>query len=307
MSNQDIEKAQQELEKWFLGKTSKQYESGKSGAATISTGKGDHGGVSYGSYQLSTNAGTLKDFLNKTNNYNHEFDGLVPKTKAFNEKWVALANNDPAFGKAQHDFVVASHYEPQMKELEKAGFKFSERGKAIQDMVWSTAVQYGDKTVKVVKRAQEESGLDFQTAADKEIISAVQDSKRRHVHTDFRSSSEAVRDSIKNNRIPDEKANLLKLDGYENLIKEYEKNKGKEESAQSKYDEVHAMIQGLLNDKDGSFAKKLLADNQDIVDAFDAKVQASIEQDKQRQIQTAQQMQEVERETVTHGFGRSFG
>lgn len=116
-----------------------------------------------------------------------------------------------------------------------------------------------------------------------------------------------MQNSIKNNRIPDEKANLLKLDGYENLIKEYEKNKGKEESTQSKYDEVHAMIQGLLNDKDGSFAKKLLADNQDIVDAFDAKVQASIEQDKQWQMQTAQQMQEVERETVTRSFGRSFG
>ncbi|WP_373754070.1 hypothetical protein [Neisseria weixii] len=72
------------------------------------------------------------------------------------------------------------------------------------------------------------------------------------------------------------------------------------------YEEVHALIQGLINDKDGSFAKKLLADNQDIVDAFDARVQASVEQDKQRQMQTAQ-VQEIERETVTRSFGRSFG
>lgn len=172
MANQDIEKAQQELDKWFLGKTSKQHESGRSGPATISTGKGDHGGVSYGTYQLSTNAGTLKEFLNTTNNYNHEFDGLVPKTKAFNEKWVALANNDPAFGQAQHDFIKASHYEEQMTRLQAKGYDFSERGKAIQDMVWSTAVQYRAKTVEVVERAKGESGLDFDTATDREIISA---------------------------------------------------------------------------------------------------------------------------------------
>lgn len=304
MANQGIEKAQQELDKWFLGKTSKQYESGKSGAATISTGRGDHGGVSYGSYQLSTNSGTLKEFLYKTSNYNHEFDGLVPKTKAFNEKWVALANNDPAFGKAQHDFVAASHYKPQMKKLEEEGYRFSERGKAIQDMVWSTAVQYRAKTVRIVKRAEAESGLDFDTATDKEIISAVQDSKRRHVNTDFKSSSPEVQNNIKNNRIPDEKANLLKLDGYENLIKEHEKNKGKEESTQSKYDEVHAMIQGLLNDKDGSFTKKVLAEHKDVVDAFDIKVQTALEQERSREMA---QMQEMERETVTRSFGRSFG
>lgn len=306
MANQDIEKAQQELDKWFLGKTSKQYESGRSGAATISTGRGDHGGVSYGSYQLSTKAGTLKEFLDKTNNYHHEFDGLVPKTKAFNEKWVALANNDPAFGKAQHDFVAASHYEPQMEELRKAGYDFSERGKAIQDMVWSTAVQYRAKTVRVVRRAEEESGLDFQTATDKEIISAVQDSKRRHVNADFRSSSPAVQNSIKNNRIPDEKANLLKLDGYEKLIEEHEKNKGKEKSSQSEYDRFHAMVQGLLNDKDGSFAEKLLAENKHIVDALDARVQEAMEKD--RQWQLAQENEKaMEQVQQRHYGGRSFG
>lgn len=299
MSNQDIEKAQQELDNWFLGKTSKHYESGRSGAATISTGRGDHGGVSYGSYQFSTNAGTLEEFLNKTNNYNHKFDRLVPKTKAFNEKWVALANNDPAFGKAQHDFVAASHYEPQMKALQSAGYDFSKRGRAIQDMVWSTSVQYRTKTVRIVQRAEAESSLDFDTATDKEIISAVQDSKRRHVDTDFRSSSEAVRNSIKNNRIPDEKENLLKLDNYEKLIEKEQKN-----HKQNPADDLSALIQGLINDQDGSFAKKVLAEHKDVVETFDAKVQTALEQERGREMVQAQ---EAEREAVTRSFGRSFG
>lgn len=33
---------------WVLGQTSKRYESGTRGAGTISTGKGDKGGVSVG-------------------------------------------------------------------------------------------------------------------------------------------------------------------------------------------------------------------------------------------------------------------
>ena len=42
---------------WALGDTSQRYETGNRGAGTISTGKGDHGGVSYGSYQLSSKTG----------------------------------------------------------------------------------------------------------------------------------------------------------------------------------------------------------------------------------------------------------
>ncbi|HFO7914780.1 TPA: hypothetical protein ACHK1J_005692, partial [Escherichia coli] len=36
---------------WPLGKTSERYESGGRGPGVISSGKGDHGGVSYGMYQ----------------------------------------------------------------------------------------------------------------------------------------------------------------------------------------------------------------------------------------------------------------
>lgn len=45
------------MDGWHLGMTSARRESGGRGAETISTGKGDHGGVSYGTYQLSSKAG----------------------------------------------------------------------------------------------------------------------------------------------------------------------------------------------------------------------------------------------------------
>lgn len=45
--------AQAKLDAWHQGQTSEHYESGSRGPGTISSGIGDHGGMSYGSYQLS--------------------------------------------------------------------------------------------------------------------------------------------------------------------------------------------------------------------------------------------------------------
>ena len=72
---------------------------------------------------------------------------------------------------------------------------------------------------------------------------------------------------------------------------------------QSQADELHAMIQGLMDDHDGSFAKKLLAENQDVVDAFEAKVQANLEKERGQYA-----MNEIPKETVERDVGgRSFG
>ena len=215
---QEIESAQKALNQWYLGKTSKHYESGTNGPAAISTGVGDHGGVSYGSYQLSTNMGTLKEYLNATNNYNGAFDGFKPKTAAFDQKWVELAKNDPKFHESQHDFIASKHYEPQKQALVSAGYDFSERGHAVQDMLWSTAVQYRGYTVSKIERAERESGLDFSKASDKEIITAVQDSKYKHYKEDFQSSSKQWKGI--SNRILDEKTQLLKLVGHEEISKQ---------------------------------------------------------------------------------------
>lgn len=285
----EYQEAQQQLEQWFLGKTSKRYESGNSGPGTISSGRGDHGGVSYGTYQLATNTGTLQEYLRYSNNYNHAFDGLVPKTAAFNQRWKDLANNDTGFHNSQHNFIAASHYEPQLTALERAGYNFSERGKAIQDMVWSNAVQYRNNTVRNIQRAERESGLDFNNATDAEIIIAVQDSKLRHYKQDFRSSSPAVQAGVRN-RIIAEKESLLQLDKFEKLIEDRQKNEDKnlnneiENKSLSKYEETRSILKSLLNDKDGSYAKQLLVERADEVSRFEAKIQERLEREKQQEI-----------------------
>ena len=73
----------------------------------------------------------------------------------------------------------------------------------------------------------------------------------------------------------------------------------------SQTDKFHALVQGLLNDKDGSFAKQVLAENREVVDAFNAKVQERMEQERQ---QTATREISVQQNPAERELGgRSFG
>ena len=106
-----------------LGQVSKQYESGKSGPGTVSTGKGDLGGVSYGTHQLasyrnrdgsskgsgSTNS-PVQQFV-KGSKYSEDFRGLTPGTVAFSNKWKEVATKDPkGFENAQYEYFKGEYY-----------------------------------------------------------------------------------------------------------------------------------------------------------------------------------------------------
>src|SRR4051794_2082524 len=76
-----------------LGKLSEKYESGNRGPATVSSGKGDPGGVSYGTYQLASKVGRADAFVKKY--YADEFKGLKGGTPEFTARWKELAEKDP--------------------------------------------------------------------------------------------------------------------------------------------------------------------------------------------------------------------
>lgn len=178
----ELERAKGAVDTWRLGQTSARYESSGLGAATISTGRGDHGGVSYGAYQLSTNAGTLDQYLQQSR-YRSQFDGLTPATQAFNEKWKELANSDPAFAQDQHDFIGRSHYGEQVEALKAKGLDLSDRGRAVQDSIWSTSVQLRNFTPRIFDEGlKEKFGNDYKLSelSDRDIVEAVQDYKTAH-------------------------------------------------------------------------------------------------------------------------------
>lgn len=91
----------------------------------------------------------------------------------------------------------------------------------------------------------------------------------------------------------------------ENSIKKI-KQDNKQVSSGLSSEDFSALVNNLINDKNGSFTKKLLADNKDVVDAFDAKVQERIQQEQQEEQQQLAE-QELQREGMERSSrGRSF-
>lgn len=168
-----------------LGSISARFEA-RGKPDTISTGRGDHGGVSYGQYQLSSKMGTLNRFLSSSG-YFHAFSGLQPGTQEFNAKWRSMSR-DPAFVESQHQFIKATHYDPVVLRLKRAGMDMTGRSQAVQEMIWSTSVQFPPSLIENALR-----GKDASSMSDADIINAVQDYKMIHNDRLFRSSSENVR------------------------------------------------------------------------------------------------------------------
>ncbi len=134
-----------------LGFISQKYESGKLGCGAASSGKDDPGGVSYGTYQLASNTGTLQKFL-KASKYYLKFAGMAPGSTAFNAKWKELAN-DIAFCDAQHNFIKATHFDPVVK-LYAVALELA-RSCAIDEALWSMSVQHSYAgVVKIIDAAE---------------------------------------------------------------------------------------------------------------------------------------------------------
>ncbi|MEN3067851.1 hypothetical protein [Uliginosibacterium sediminicola] len=175
-------------EAWQLGDTSKRFESGKAGAGAVSGGKGDNGGASYGTYQLSSKKGVVQDFISRSG-YAAQFAGLQPGTPAFDAKWKEIAASDPGFADKQHDYIKATHYDPMMAKLKASGLDLSGRGSAVQDAIWSTAVQFGPGSDLISKAL----GKNAASMTDAQIIDAIQGYKLANNDRLFARSSEAVR------------------------------------------------------------------------------------------------------------------
>jgi hypothetical protein len=129
-----------------LGESVKEFESDKRGVGTVSSGVGDAGGVSYGTYQLNSQngAGTVKAFLDSEDGkkYASEFAGLKPGSPEFTAKWKEIAERDPdGLHQAEKGYLYRTHYLPRAQQA--AGLGFDMNNPAVQDAVWSGAVQHG--------------------------------------------------------------------------------------------------------------------------------------------------------------------
>src|SRR5215213_249698 len=159
-----------------LGALSAKYETGGRGPGTVSTGSGDPGGVSYGSYQMATKMGVPARFVTQAGfQWLQDFANLTPGTAQFTAVWKRIATDQTdAFQKAQHQYIKRTHYDLLVaKVLTDDNLDVNSRSRALQDVVWSTAVQHGGATPIVHRACATLSCQQTDPVYDKQLICAI--------------------------------------------------------------------------------------------------------------------------------------
>jgi len=210
---------------WLLGSLSSKYETGGRGPGTVSSGIGDAGGVSYGSYQMTSrpNGGTVRRFLaDPAFPWRVRFAGLAPGRPEFSDAWRALAAAEPeAFFETQHAFIKRTHFDPLVRKVAaEDGLEVTRRAPAVQDAVWSTAVQHGPNT-PVVRRALAAAGgagaLPADLEHDRRLIVAIYAERGRRSAAGnlvyFARNSKAVQDGVARRFRDEERDALARLGG----------------------------------------------------------------------------------------------
>lgn len=135
----------------MLTSLAKKYESGGNPAA-ISSGAGDLGGISYGTYQLSSNAGSVEAFLAfaceykkpELANYAVVLNSFEINSQEFRDTWHEIGTIDPdGFGELQDAYAKATYFDIAADELCDHRFCVAKHSMAMKAVIMSRAVQYG--------------------------------------------------------------------------------------------------------------------------------------------------------------------
>jgi hypothetical protein len=186
-----------------LGSISAKYESGGKGVHTVSSGRGDPGGVSYGAHQLATNTGTMARYLAsaEAKDYAGQFAGLQPGTEPFNQKYKQVAASDPqGFAASQKAFITRTHFDPVSKAAGDKGWAVADP--RIQEALYSMGVQHGGAK-KIVEQAGSPQGKTVE-----EQVRMLYDARKKYVAGV--SMPEATRQSLYN-RYASEQRDVLAM------------------------------------------------------------------------------------------------
>lgn len=191
-----------------LGGLSARFESGDAGIDVI--GYDETGGTSYGTYQISSRTGTMRRFVGYLEDNAPEWARRLKaagpldsggRTGAVPREWQKIAAEDPRrFGKLQHDFIYETHYAPALEEIqERTGIDVNKQSQALQEVLWSTAVQHGPKGAANIFCKAIEKNTDSKSGNSKaedisgqDLIHSVYASRSRQ----FGSSTNSVRNSV---------------------------------------------------------------------------------------------------------------
>lgn len=125
-----------------LGSLSQYYEVGPRGSiSTISGGRNDPGGKSYGLWQISSKTGALEDFV-KGSMFKNTLSLAEIASPQFDNIWRTISQNHPAeFRQDQWHYIKVSHFDPAFNYW--VGTLNLLDTAVINQVIWSMAVQHG--------------------------------------------------------------------------------------------------------------------------------------------------------------------
>jgi len=205
---------QQDQAEGQLGSIAAKYESGSQGIDAI--GYDRQGGTSYGTYQISSRAGTMAQFINYLKDEAPEWARRLQACGRANtgstrgrmpREWAQIAAEDPArFEKLQYNFIKESHYEQALGSISAdKGFDIAGRSAALKEALWSTSVQHGPRGAAIIfGRAIDRLSQRNGEVTDKALINEIYTRRANY----FRSSTRQVRNAVRQ-RFHDEKMVVL--------------------------------------------------------------------------------------------------
>lgn len=210
-----------------VGALSARFESGEDGTGVI--GYDDKGGTSYGTYQIASRVGSMRQFLDYLDS---SAPDLAQRLRASGPAdtgsrkgemptvWKQIAAESPKrFAQLQHDFIEETHYSPALSEIyQKTGVNIEKQPAALREVLWSTAVQHGPKgAANIFCDAIEQAGGLSASAAPAKMIDSIYSARGRQ----FGGSTAGVRASVQG-RFQQERAMALAMMGQSNQTTEAE-------------------------------------------------------------------------------------
>jgi hypothetical protein len=166
---------------------------------------------------MATKTGTVARFVSEADfPWRNSFQNLQPGTPPFTAKWKEIATSEAErFQECQHAYIKKTHFDLLVAQtLSENGLDITRRSNALQDAVWSTAVQHGGKCA-VIRKALSALTIDSSSSDfDRKLISAIYAERGRRRPDGklayFPSSSPNVQKGVAN-RFKNEEADALKM------------------------------------------------------------------------------------------------
>jgi len=185
------------------GELSAMFESGGKGIDAV--GYDRRGGTSYGKYQISSRAGSMKRFIRFLREKAPDLAQRLAKSGPSNtgkrwgampRQWKRIAAEKPElFEKLQDEFIRKTNYLPALAGVQtESELQGKELSPVLKEVLWSTSVQHGANGAarifkQALNRAKRKGGQDF----DKKLIEEVYNTRKQN----FGRASRRVRNAVK--------------------------------------------------------------------------------------------------------------